>query len=119
MAPPQIREVCKCSKYTALRFARSLYLTTAVPSQQKPSHWYAGTALLVLRLVQTSFMALVRTQREQAAIMCCVTLVSATVQRELSPYRRSSDNHVAYLTHMLVLLWVRAMQFPYKHVPES
>ena len=45
----------------------------------KPGLWHTGVSLLVLRLLQTSFMALVRTQKAQAAIMCCVTLVSISM----------------------------------------
>ena len=75
-------------------------------NKYKPSLWYAGVGFLVLRLMQTSLMALVRSQHAQAVIACCVTLVSASAQRELSPFRRASDNHVALLSQWLIFLWV-------------
>ena len=71
----------------------------------RPSLYLMGVVLLGLRLLQTSFIALVRTQIVQAAIVCFVTLASALVQTQLSPYRRNSDNHVALLVQCLVFLW--------------
>ena len=38
--------------------------------------------------------------------MCCITLVSILLQSELSPFRRSSDNHVALQAQVLVFVWV-------------
>ena len=72
-----------------------------------PSFWFAGVGLLVLRLVQTSLMALVRTQRVQAAVVSLVTLVSVSLLRELSPMRLASDNRVVVLSQALIFLWVR------------
>lgn len=71
-----------------------------------PEYWYHGVVLLALRLLQTSFMALVPSQHAQAAIMLYVTLVSILLQSECSPYRRASDNHVALLAQVLVFSWV-------------
>jgi len=67
---------------------------------------FTGVLLLLLRLLQTSFMALVRTQLSQATIVCCVTLVSCLLHSELAPMRRPSDNHVALLAQVLVFSWV-------------
>ena len=39
-----------------------------------------------------------------------ITLAAAFAQRELSPYRRKSDNAVALLAHGLVFSWVFVMQ---------
>ena len=75
----------------------------------KPSQWFAGVLLLVLRLLQTTFMALVASQLVQATIMCFITLLSISMQSELAPYRRASDNHVALLAHWLVFLWVSTL----------
>ena len=71
----------------------------------RPEYWYHGIVLLALRLLQTSFLALTPSQVVQAAVMCLVTLVAVTLQRELSPYRRVSDNHVALLAQWLVFAW--------------
>ena len=71
-----------------------------------PEYWYHGVVLLALRLLQTSFMALVPSQLAQAAIMLCVTQVAILLQCEFSPYRRASDNHVALLAQVLVFAWV-------------
>lgn len=67
-----------------------------------PSFWFAGVGLLVLRLVQTTLMALVQTQRAQAAIVSIVTLVAFSTLRELSPMRRASDNRVLVLSQALI-----------------
>ena len=75
----------------------------------KPTQWFAGVLLLVLRLLQTTFMALVPSQLVQAAIMCFITLLSISMQSELAPYRRASDNRVALLAHWLVFLWVSTL----------
>ena len=71
----------------------------------RPSAWWAGVGMLVLRLFQTSLMALVRTQLEQATIVSCVTLISISLLRELSPMRVASDNQVAVLAQALVFCW--------------
>lgn len=68
-----------------------------------PTQWYTSIVLLVIRLVQTSLMALVPSQLLQTMIMCCVTLVAILLQSELAPYRRSSDNTVALLSQVLML----------------
>ena len=94
--------------------ARSSFASLAVEMQWllpkfeafDPAQWYAGIALLVIRLVQTSLMALVRSQLIQAIIMCCVTLVAMLLQSEIAPYRRTSDNAVALLAQLLVFVWV-------------
>ena len=72
----------------------------------QPEYWYWGIVLLALRLLQTSFMALVPSQYVQASIMLCVTLFSISLQSECSPYRRPSDNRVALLAQWLVVAWV-------------
>jgi hypothetical protein len=48
--------------------------------QFKTSQWHAGVWLLLLRLLQTSLMALIPSQLEQAAIMCIITLASIGLQ---------------------------------------
>ena len=53
--------------------------------------WFAHVFLLVLRLAQTSLMALVRSQRVQACLACLLAIVGIVVLRELSPYRRASE----------------------------
>ena len=67
-------------------------------------HWSAG--LLVFRLYQTSFMALIRTQVAQATIMCCVTLLAIALQSAFSPMRLASDNQIALLAQVLIFSWV-------------
>ena len=71
----------------------------------RPEQWFTGVLLLVVRLLQTSILALVPNQLAQAAIMCLITLFAVTLQRELSPYRRASDNHVALLAQWLIFTW--------------
>ena len=73
------------------------------------NRYYMGVWLLLFRLAQTSLMTLVRTQLAQAAIMCCITWCAAFVQRELSPFTRLSDNHVALMGHWLIFSWVFVM----------
>ena len=70
-----------------------------------PSRWYAGVVLLVIRLLQTSLMALVANQLVQATVMCCITLLSISLHNA-APYQRASDNHTALLAQWLVFLWV-------------
>ena len=72
----------------------------------KPSFWAAGVGLLVLRLLQTSLMAIVRTQRVQAAIVCVLTLIAVSVLQELSPMQRDSDSRIAVLSQQLIFAWV-------------
>ena len=94
------------------KHARSSFATLAVEMSwlvpnfelYKPSFWFAGVGLLVLRLVQTSLMALVRAQRIQAALMSLVTLVAFSLLDKLSPMRRKSDNHVVVLSQALIFL---------------
>ena len=74
-----------------------------------PSRYYMGVWLLLLRLAQTSLMTVFDSQLAQAAVMGCVTLGAAAALRELSPYRRPSDNHSALLGQWLVFAWVFVM----------
>ena len=74
-----------------------------------PSRWYAGVCLLVLRLLQTTLMTTIPTQLVQAAVACLLALGAVSTQREFSPYRRPSDNHVAVLVHWLVFEWAFVM----------
>ena len=71
-----------------------------------PEYWFFGIVLLALRLVQTSFMAVIPSQYVQASVMLCATLVSISLQSEFSPYRLPSDNRVALLAQWLILAWV-------------
>ena len=59
--------------------------------QLKPDCWWTHIFLLVLRLTQTSLMALVPNQRVQACLACLFAIVGIVVLRELSPYRRPSE----------------------------
>ena len=65
----------------------------------RPTHWYMGVCLLLLRLFQTCLMTVIKSQLAQAATMGCITLCAAFLQNNLSPYRRQTDNHVALLIH--------------------
>ena len=101
------------SQLAKSRHARSSFTSLTVEMQWllpkfeafKPTQWYAGIALIALRLLQTSLMALFRSQLVQAIVMCCVTQVAIMLQSELSPYRRASDNTVALLAQLLVISW--------------
>ena len=102
------------SQYAKSKRARTSFTTLSLEMQWlmpkfeqfRPTAWYFGIVLLLFRLMQTSFLALVPTQRVQSAIMCAITLASILVQSELAPYRRSSDNQVALLAQVLVFFWV-------------
>ena len=67
----------------------------------KPEFWHYGVVSLVLRLVQTSLMALLPSQNVQAAIVSLVTLVALFLMLELSPMRLASDNRIAVLSQEL------------------
>ena len=71
----------------------------------RPGLWVSGVLLLLLRLLQTSFMAFVRSQLKQAAIVCFVSLLSILAHSAFLPMRRSSDNHVALMAQVLVFSW--------------
>ena len=71
--------------------------------------WWMGRFELVLRLCQTSLMALVTNRSVQAALASCLAVVGVVVNREVAPYRRGSDNTVAELTQALLWLWCMAL----------
>ena len=105
---------------TSQQFAKSKHARSSVAAltvemawllpkfeKYKPNYWFCGVGLLVVRLThQTSLMALVRTQRVQAALVSLSTLVTCSLLRELSPMRRESDNRVAVLAQALIFVWV-------------
>ena len=70
----------------------------------KASHWQWSAGLLVIRLYQTSLMALVRTQVAQATFMCCITIMSIALQCAYSPMRLASDNQMALLAQILIFV---------------
>jgi hypothetical protein len=72
----------------------------------RPSAWSAGVCLLVLRLLQTSVVAFVKSQHVQAAIVSCWALFAACLLREVSPMRKPSDNQVAVMSQILIFIWV-------------
>ena len=57
-----------------------------------------GIFQLVVRLLQTSLMTVVKKPIIQSSFVSVITLVAICVQRELSPYRRASDNLVGLMT---------------------
>jgi hypothetical protein len=71
----------------------------------KPSRWFMKPVLLVTRLMQTSLLAIAKRQTDQAALASCVALCVISLQGELAPFRLESDNHIAFMTHCLILLW--------------
>ena len=73
--------------------------------QFKPSRWFMKPVLLVARLMQTSLIAIAKRQTDQAAIASCVALCVISLQGELAPFRLESDNHIAFMTHCLILQW--------------
>ena len=75
-----------------------------------------GVFLLITRLLQTSLMVLFPEQRTQSAFASVVSLTSIVVERELSPYRRSSDNQIAVLARWLVFLWTFGLLLRLVHV---
>ena len=75
-----------------------------------------GVFLLVTRLLQTSLMVLFPEQRTQSAFASVVSLTSIVVERELSPYRRSTDNQIAVLARWLVFMWTFGLLLRLVHV---
>ena len=95
------------SKHARSSFASlTVEMAWLLPKFEKfrPELWFAGVAMLVLRLIQTSLMALVRTQRVQAAVVSLVTMIALCLLRELAPMRRPSDNRVVVLSQALIFL---------------
>ena len=104
---------------TSMQFAKSKHARSSFVTLSSSMNWllpkfekfrpemkYTGVWLLLLRLLQTSFMAFAGSQRTQAAMMCCLTVSSILLHSLLSPMRRDSDNQVALLCQALVFLWV-------------
>jgi hypothetical protein len=75
-------QVAKSTRSRASFTGLVLELQWLIPKfeQFKTSQWHAGVWLLLLRLLQTSLMALIPSQLVQAAIMCIITLVSICLQ---------------------------------------
>ena len=95
------------SKHSRSSFASlTVEMAWLLPKFEKfrPELWFAGVAMLVLRLIQTSLMALVRTQRVQAAVVSLVTIVAFSMLREVAPMRRPSDNRVVVLSQALIFM---------------
>ena len=65
--------------------------------------------MLIIRLTQTSFLIIFSEQKTQAMCAAIVATMSASLLRELSPYRRPSDNVTALLAQWLIYVWVIAM----------
>ena len=57
----------------------------------KPSAYWIHPALLILRLSQSSLLALFRQQHMLVACSSCVAIVSVILMEETSPYRRPSE----------------------------
>lgn len=70
-----------------------------------PDCWFMGILLLVQRLLQTTLMSIIKQQGIMASWASVIGLAGVTVQRELNPYRRASDNDVAIYAQGLVFFW--------------
>ena len=81
-----------------------------------PDCWWMSVFLLVVRLLQTSLMVLFPAQHIQAAFSSSISLVAIFVERELSPYRRPSDNRTAICARWLVFLWSFGLLLRLVHV---
>ena len=57
----------------------------------KPSAFWIHPVLLILRLSQSSVLALFRQQHMLAACSSCVAIIGVALVQETSPYRRSSE----------------------------
>ena len=57
----------------------------------KPSAFWIHPVLLLLRLSQSSVLALFRQQHMLAACSSCVAIIGVALVQETSPYRRSSE----------------------------
>lgn len=56
-----------------------------------PAAWWIHPVLLILRLGQSSLLALFRMQRMLVAGSSCIAVVGVVLVRETSPYRRTSE----------------------------
>ena len=63
--------------------------------------------MLIIRLTQTSFMIIFSEQKTQTMCAAIIATMSASLLRELSPYRRPSDNVTALMAQWLIYMWVR------------
>ena len=81
-----------------------------------PDCWWMSVFLLIIRLLQTSLMVLFPAQHIQAAFSSSISLVAFFVERELSPYRRSSDNRTGVCARWLVFLWSFGLLLRLVHV---
>ena len=73
--------------------------------QFQPNMWWIGTFNLVVRLCQSSLLALLKHQPIQAALASGVTQLAICVQNNLNPHRRESDNMVALYAQWLIFVW--------------
>ena len=71
----------------------------------QPDCWWVGTFNLVVRLCQSSLLAVFAHQPIQAALASGITQVAICVQCNLEPYRRKSDNTTALYAQWLVFVW--------------
>ena len=70
-----------------------------------PGRWWAGPLSLVLRLCATSMMIVFQKQSIQAAYACVIAQLAICLQQSLRPYRRKSDNEIAFLANWLIFIW--------------
>ena len=101
-------QLARSKKARASFMALTVEIQWLLPKFEKfrTSEWFAGIYLLLLRLLQTTFMALVPSQLAQSAMMCCITMGAILLQSDRAPYRRASDNRIALLSQVLVSCWV-------------
>jgi len=71
----------------------------------EPLRWWAAAFLILMRIMQTSVMALITNPSLQAAVASLIALVGVSVQTHAAPYRRSSDNGAGLTAAWLLFLW--------------
>jgi len=67
--------------------------------------WWTSSYLIVMRIMQTSAMALIEKPSLQAAVASLIALVGVSVQTHAAPFRRASDNHAALVAAWLLFAW--------------
>jgi hypothetical protein len=71
-----------------------LWLSSKIDKFQSRS-WWAGSFLIMMRLIRTSIMVSIANPGMQATAASLIALVGVAVQTHATPYRRASDNDAA------------------------
>ena len=81
-----------------------LWLSSKIDKFQSRS-WWAGSFLILMRIMQTSIMVFIANPGLRATAASLVALIGVAVQTHTAPYRRASDNHAALAAAWLLFVW--------------